>query len=60
MESMRHANDLSDNFQFIDMFSLTGKTAKFSGYVPEARLANRHREWVSILFPRAMLRPFVC
>jgi hypothetical protein len=30
------------------MFSLTGKTAKISGYVPEARLANRQ---ITAVFP---------
>ncbi len=43
-----------------DMFPITEKSAKIRGYVPGARLANRQREWVSILFPRAMWRLLFC
>ena len=41
--------------RIFDMFPITENSAKISGYVPEARLANRQRKWVSILFPRATL-----
>ena len=31
-----------NKFQFHDMFPITEKSAKISGYVPETRLANRY------------------